>query len=165
MDPHRRGPSRLISRLREQSALLRKIAHTDALTQLLDRSTLDTWLSMHASKSAVMFVDLDNFKGYNDRHGHQAGDEVLVAFADALRWSVRKEDLVFRIGGDEFLLMLVGADRAQAKQVLDRLRRRWAQVGEPVGFSAGIAAGDRDLIGLADEHMYSDKRSGALPVH
>ena len=119
---------------------------------------------MHASKSAVMFVDLDNFKGYNDRHGHQAGDEVLVAFADALRWSVRKEDLVFRIGGNEFLLMLVGADRAQAKQVLDRLRRRWAQVGEPVGFSAGIAAGDRDLIGLADEHMYSDKRSGALPV-
>lgn len=157
-------PAWLIARLEEQSALLRKIAQTDALTQLLDRSTLGPRLSTHASGSAVVLIDLDNFKRYNDRHGHKAGDELLVAFADALRWSVRKDDAVFRIGGDEFLLMLVGADRAQAEQVLDRLRHRWAEVDGPVGFSAGIAVGEQDLLRLADEHMYAEKRSRGLPA-
>jgi diguanylate cyclase (GGDEF)-like protein len=155
-------PAWLIAQLEEQSALLRKIAHTDALTQLLDRSTLGPQLSVHASRSAVVLIDLDNFKRYNDTHGHEAGDAVLMSFADAIRWSVRKEDVAFRIGGDEFLLLLVGADRAEAEQLLDRLRRRWADIGEPVGFSAGIASGERDLMRLADEHMYANKRSRDL---
>jgi diguanylate cyclase (GGDEF)-like protein len=157
-------PAWLIDRLEEQSALLRKMAQTDALTQLFDRSTLGPRLSMHAHGSAVVLIDLDNFKGYNDRHGHEAGDDLLVTFADAIRWSVRSDDIAFRIGGDEFLLMLVGADRGEAEQVLDRLRRRWAELGEPVGFSAGIAAGEQDLMRLADEHMYANKRSRGLPA-
>jgi diguanylate cyclase (GGDEF)-like protein len=157
-------PAWLIAQLEDQSALLRKIAHTDALTQLLDRSTLGPQLSTHAIGSAVVLIDLDNFKGYNDAHGHEAGDELLVAFADAIRWSVRKEDVAFRIGGDEFLLLLVGVDRAEAEQVLDRLRHRWADVGESVGFSAGIACGEQDLMRLADEHMYANKRSRELPA-
>jgi diguanylate cyclase (GGDEF)-like protein len=155
-------PAWLIARLEEQSALLRKVAQTDALTQLLDRSTLGPRLSAHASDSAIVLIDLDNFKHYNDGHGHEAGDAVLVTFADALRWSARKDDAIFRIGGDEFLLMLVGADRAEAEQVLDRLRQRWAEFGGPVGFSAGIAHGEQDLMRLADEHMYADKRTRDL---
>ncbi|WAC93863.1 GGDEF domain-containing protein [Mycobacterium sp. Aquia_213] len=152
-------PAWLISQLEEQSALLRKIAHTDALTQLLNRSTLGPQLSAHANGSAVVLIDLDNFKRYNDGHGHEAGDELLIAFADAIRWSIRNEDVAFRIGGDEFLLMLVGADRTEAEQVLDRLRHRWAEIGEPVSFSAGIASGEQDVMRLADEHMYANKRS------
>lgn len=157
-------PAWLIDRLEQQSKLLRKIAQTDALTQLLDRSTLGPRLSMHASESAVVLLDLDNFKRYNDHHGHEAGDELLVAFADALRWSVRKDDIVFRIGGDEFLLMLLGADRGQAEQVVERLRSHWSEVGGRVDFSAGIAAGEQDLLRLADEHMYAAKRSRGLPA-
>ena len=72
-------PAWLIAQLEEQGALLRKVAQTDALTQLLDRTTLGAPLSMHASESAVVLIDLDNFKRYNDRHGHEAGDELLVA--------------------------------------------------------------------------------------
>lgn len=155
-------PAWLIAQLEEQSALLRKMAQTDALTQLLDRSTLGPRLSMHANGSAVVLIDLDNFKGYNDAHGHEAGDALLVAFADAIRWSVRKEDMAFRIGGDEFLLMLVDADRAHAELVLDRLRDRWAEAGNPVGFSAGMASGEQDVMRLADEHMYANKRSRDL---
>ena len=83
-------------------------------------------------------------------------------FADALRWCVRKDDIVFRIGGDEFLLMLVGSGSAEAEQVLARRRERWAEVGGSVGFSAGIAAGEQDLMRLADEHMYANKRSRGL---
>jgi len=155
-------PAWLIARLEEQSALLREMAQTDALTQLLDRSTLGPRLSTHASGSAVALIDLDNFKFYNDRHGHEAGDELLVAFADALRSSVREEDFVFRIGGDEFLLLLVGADHTTAQQVIDRVRHTWAQGGAPVDFSAGIAVGEQNLMRLADEHMYANKRSRGL---
>jgi diguanylate cyclase (GGDEF)-like protein len=157
-------PAWLIARLEEQSALLREVAQTDALTQLFNRSTLAPRLSLHASQSAVVLLDLDNFKRYNDRHGHEAGDELLVAFAAALRWSVRKDDIVFRIGGDEFLLMLVGADTTEAEHVVERLRRRWAEASWPVGFSAGIAAGEQDLLRLADAQMYAAKRSRALPA-
>ncbi|HEY0227446.1 MAG TPA: GGDEF domain-containing protein [Mycobacterium sp.] len=155
-------PAWLIAQLEAQSALLREIAQTGALTQLLDRSTLGLQLSIHAGASAVVLIDLDNFKHYNDRHGHEAGDKILVDFADALRWCVGKDDIVFRIGGDEFLLMLVGSDSAEAEQVLVRLRERWAQVGGSVGVSAGIAAGEQDLMRLADEHMYANKRSRGL---
>ncbi|ETZ29132.1 diguanylate cyclase domain protein [Mycobacterium intracellulare MIN_052511_1280] len=157
-------PAWLIAQLEQQSALLRKIARTDALTQLLDRSTLGPQLSAHASGSAVVLIDLDNFKRYNDTHGHSAGDELLVAFARALRASVRNDDAVFRIGGDEFLILLPGADRTEAERVLGRLRDRWTDAGEPVSFSAGIAFGERDLMRLADEHMYANKRSRDLSV-
>lgn len=155
-------PAWLIAQLEQQSALLRKIAHTDALTQLLDRSTLGPELSTRASGSGVVLIDLDNFKRYNDTHGHSAGDELLVAFADSLRHAVGAEDLIFRIGGDEFLVLAVGAARAEAEQILDRLRQRWAELDGPVGFSAGIAVGERDLLRLADEHMYANKRSRDL---
>lgn len=155
-------PAWLIARLMQQSLLLRDIAQTDALTQLLNRTTLTHRLSQHAGRCAVVLADLDNFKRYNDRHGHEAGDEVLVAFADALRRSARKEDIAFRVGGDEFLLLLIGADAPEAGRIVDRLRLRWAEVGAPVDFSAGIAAGEHDLMRLADEDMYADKRARRL---
>lgn len=82
-------PAWLIARLEEQSALLRRIAQTDALTQLLDRSTLAARMSEHAADAAVLLIDLDGFKRYNDRCGHEEGDKLLVAFADALRQSIR----------------------------------------------------------------------------
>ncbi|CQD16738.1 diguanylate cyclase [Mycobacterium europaeum] len=155
-------PAWLIARLVEQSLLLRDIAQTDALTQLLNRSSLGHRLSLHAGTCAAVLADLDNFKRYNDHHGHEAGDAVLVAFADALRRSARKDDIIFRIGGDEFLLLLIGADGAEAGRILDKLRRRWAEVGAPVDFSAGIAAGEQDVMRLADERMYANKRARGL---
>ncbi len=112
----------------------------------------------------MVLLDRDHFKRYNDHHGHEAGDEVLLAFADALRWAVREEDIAFRIGGAEFLLLLLGADRAEAEQVVERLQRYWADCGGPVGFSAGIAAGEDDLLRLADQHMYAAKRARGLPA-
>ncbi|MEB4211740.1 GGDEF domain-containing protein [Mycobacterium sp. 94-17] len=155
-------PAWLIARLEEQSALLHKLAHTDALTQLLDRRALGPQLSENAGGSAVMLIDLDNFKLYNDTHGHEAGDELLVAFADALRWSVGDAGTAFRIGGDEFVVLIVGTQRTEAEQVLARLRERWSQSGAPVGFSAGIAVGGQDHIRLADQHMYANKRARDL---
>jgi diguanylate cyclase (GGDEF)-like protein len=157
-------PAWLIARLERQSTLLRTMAETDVLTELLNRSTLASRLADHAGESTVALIDLDNFKQYNDRHGHEAGDHLLVDFADALRWSVRKQDMIFRLGGDEFLVLLVGANHDDAEQVLDRLRERWAGVGVPVGFSAGVATGEHDLMRLADERMYAAKRARGIPA-
>lgn len=156
-------PAWLISRLEAQSVLLRTVAETDALTHLLNRTTLPRRLSEHASTSAVVLIDLDGFKPFNDRHGHAAGDQLLVAFADVLRGAVGDNDLVFRIGGDEFLLILVGADRGAAEKLLGAVRMRWSEAGEPVGFSVGIATGDNDPMRIADHWMYVDKRSRRLP--
>lgn len=152
-------PAWLIAQLTRQTELLHQIAQTDALTQLLDRSTLGHQLSLHSGGSTIVLIDLDNFKQYNDMHGHAAGDELLVTFADALRWSVRQDDVVFRIGGDEFLLMLRGADHSDAEQVVARLRQRWTEVGGQVSFSAGIAAGESDPLRAADKNMYAVKRA------
>ncbi|WP_304107082.1 GGDEF domain-containing protein [Mycolicibacterium bacteremicum] len=151
-------PAWLVSRLQEQSRQLRAIAQTDALTQLFDRHTLAPQLAAYGGESAVVLIDLDGFKLYNDRHGHQAGDDVLVSFADTLRWSTRSKDIVFRIGGDEFLVILVGVDEAEAQRVVERIRKRWTASGGPVTFSAGIASGEGDLVKLSDEQMYRDKR-------
>ena len=156
-------PAWLVSRLVAQSELLGKLAQTDTLTQLLNRSTLAPQLSTHTGRSAVVLIDLDDFKTYNDRHGHHAGDELLIGFADALRASMRQQDMAFRIGGDEFLLLLVDADRAEAERVVEQLRQRWSQAGDLVGFSAGIAAGERNLLRLADDHLYTQKRSRDRP--
>jgi hypothetical protein len=60
--------------------------------------------------------------------------------------------------------MLVDADRAEAEQVLDRLRHRWADIGEPVEFRPGIASGEQEVMRLADEHMYANKHSRNLPA-
>lgn len=152
-------PAWLVSRLVMQSELLGILAQTDTLTQLLNRSTLEAQLSIHAGRSAVVLIDLDDFKAYNDSRGHRAGDELLIGFADALRASVRQQDMAFRIGGDEFLLLLVDADRAEAERVIERLREQWAQAGDLIGFSAGIAAGERDLLRVADDDLYLQKRS------
>ncbi|WP_422746514.1 diguanylate cyclase domain-containing protein [Mycobacterium sp. WMMD1722] len=155
-------PASLIDRLVKQSELLREVAQTDALTKLLDRTTLAHRLSAHAAGSAVVLLDLDSFKQYNDQYGHDAGDDLLVAFADTLRGSVGDDGMVFRLGGDEFLLLLVGADQSAAERIVDRVRERWSRSGVAVGFSAGIATGEQDLIRIADERMYAAKRSRGL---
>lgn len=151
-------PARLVARLKRQSELLRAMASTDPLTQLRNRTTLARQLSAHADDAMVVLIDLDNFKQYNDRYGHEAGDAVLVRFAEALRACVRGGDVIFRIGGDEFLLLLVGADHDKAQAVCAQLRQLWAQTGSTIGFSAGIASGTDDPLVAADEQMYRDKQ-------
>lgn len=152
-------PAWLITRLTAQSELLRHVARTDSLTQLLNRSTLAHELTLHDGTFALVLVDLDGFKQYNDAHGHQAGDQLLVSFAETLVGSIRPLDRAFRIGGDEFLLMLPGADHNRAQAVVTEIQRQWNDTGSPVTFSAGIAAGEENPLRIADERMYCDKRS------
>ena len=114
--------------LRHEAALC--AARTDPLTQLLNRSTMQASLvrevglaRRHNESMCVLAMDLDEFKTVNDTFGHAAGDQVLRDLADLLRECCRESDLIFRVGGDEFVVALSHTNIAGAGLLAERLRR------------------------------------------
>ena len=120
-------------------------------------------------------LDLDLFKGVNDSHGHAEGDRVLVHFADAIRAILRADDVAFRYGGEEFLVLLRACDAFRATEVAVRLRdelharpfRFSDGTQAPIAFSAGVAAAEQGecfasdgLVARADAALYRAKRTG-----
>jgi diguanylate cyclase (GGDEF)-like protein len=119
---------------------------------------------------ALLMMDLDNFKAYNDRLGHPAGDALLHAIGTAIQGSARADDRVFRYGGDEFALILPGVDAIAGEAIGERVRaavsRLTAKEAARVTISIGVAAypgdakGKNDLIAAADTALYLGKQSG-----
>jgi len=124
---------------------------------------------------AVLFCDLDNFKIYNDRHGHIAGDDALQAVAAALQAHLRPRDLLGRFGGEEFAAFLAATDSASAARIAERLREAVAALSLPAGgvtVSIGVAAvapGEIDelasVLAQADRMLYDAKRAGRNRVY
>ncbi|MGW6913535.1 diguanylate cyclase domain-containing protein [Kitasatospora sp. NPDC054939] len=119
---------------------------------------------------AVLFCDLDGFKLINDRHGHNAGDAVLVEVARRLQQAVRDGDTVARLGGDEFVVLADGIGRDEAKDLSHRLRNaiippmridgRAMRVGVSLGIGwAGCGMSIEEVLQTADERMYDEKRA------
>ena len=116
----------------ENARLHRLVEHqalVDSLTGLANRRSLEDTLRSELARAArfgdevcVVFADLDYFKRVNDRYGHAAGDEVLKAFAIALRETVRESDVAGRWGGEEFALVLTGTDAAGGARLAERAR-------------------------------------------
>lgn len=156
---------------------LRRQASTDPLTGLLNRTAFNDRLAAAtadadpAAPPAVLFVDVDDFKGINDTLGHAAGDELLLAVAARLSADVRGDDVVARLGGDEFALLLVDADADRLRDVADRLLAAvrlpvqiagrtvtvTASIGGALGGSGCTA---EELLHRADTAMYSAKHGG-----
>ena len=116
----------------------------------------------------VAYVDLDRFKAVNDQYGHARGDAVLRTLAQSARGSLREGDVLARIGGDEFAILLVDVTPAEAEAALRRFRERFEVLTNPLGtsFSAGLAfsaPGEEAeaLVTRADRAMYRQKRSRA----
>lgn len=162
--------SRALAKTEER---LRHMAERDALTGLANRTVFVQELERAGSRGrpGVVFIDIDDFKQINDRHGHAVGDEVLRQAAAAIRGAVRDDDLVARLAGDEFGVLLRGiaADDdttgpAVAEAVLERLRWVKGPDGLMLRASAGVAFGARlsadALIARADDAMYVAKRGG-----
>lgn len=138
---------------------------TDPLTGLGNRRALSRHRAAVLGQDSVAILDLDHFKRVNDTAGHDGGDRVLVAFSRALRQHLRSTDLPYRLGGEEFLVVMAGTPPEAVLTALQHLRQKWeAERPLPVTFSAGVAAvehGDLDTALLAaDGALYSAKQAG-----
>jgi diguanylate cyclase (GGDEF)-like protein len=161
---------------------LRFLADHDPLTRLLNRRAFVSRLEGEVARAqrygrsfGLVIADLDDFKQLNDRYGHATGDEALVAFANVLAESLRQPDDAFRIGGDEFAVLVAEATEDDARQVVSRVQAHFEQLsaaGEPwvadLRASFGCAACPEDandaqmLFRLADQALYDAKRNGTV---
>ncbi|MDO8615240.1 MAG: diguanylate cyclase [Dehalococcoidia bacterium] len=166
------------------TAKLERLGVTDALTGIYNRRFLDEMLPREVSRSqrsgaplALLMVDIDRFKRFNDRHGHQAGDEALRGVAHTLAQHLRSMDFVARYGGEEFAVALPGADRKSALATAERLRLAVesaaispAGESERLTVSIGAAACPSDandaasLVAAADAALYAAKEAGRNTV-
>lgn len=166
-------------------ASLQKQAFEDGLTGLLNRQALERMLPRELAAAerqgqelGVVMIDLDFLKPINDRWGHPAGDRALQTMSRAISAALRQSDLAFRVGGDEFLLLLPATGVEGAATVVKRIRKALARMasefhsaphpdlqGQALAFSAGIAVSApavtaEQLVQQADQAMYRAKRSG-----
>lgn len=164
------------NQLREQRRLLSELATLDPLTGAGNRRLMQHDLETAVAErrrserpASLMMLDLDYFKHINDNHGHEAGDRTLEQFAEMVRSALRTEDGLFRLGGEEFVVLLRGMDSKTASTALAELHRRLSGRMEgpegPVRFSAGAAVLESNddwssWLARADHALYQAKRAG-----
>jgi diguanylate cyclase len=163
-------------RTRSQNDQLQQLAIQDPLTGARNRRAMNEELRIasalqrrHGNGYGVLAMDLDHFKLINDSYGHQAGDQVLIQFVELIKRSSRKEDRLFRFGGEEFLLLLPNTDqaglRAAAEHLQTQVNAELRGPGGPVTMSVGGALLRRDehweaMLQRADQCLYQAKSSG-----
>ena len=165
--------------LRREGETARRQARLNQLTGLLNRRAFDEDLAAAIDLSrasgdplSVLVGDLDEFKDFNDRFGHLEGDGVLKAVAEALQAAVRRPDVAYRWGGDEFAVILPQADLPGAELAAKRIQSTVAELrgpeGEPVSITIGAAEFDHEdsralsLVDAADRALLLAKGSGAF---
>jgi diguanylate cyclase (GGDEF)-like protein len=166
-----------VGRLKGRLAEVEDLADRDALTPLLNRRALlrelgriRTFAQRYGSPASLVYFDLDDLKGVNDRLGHAAGDAALRAVAERLLAHVRESDIVGRMGGDEFAVILAQADQATAEAKAAALARaieaepvKFGDWSAPLHISWGVREITQDaepeaLVAEADAAMYARKR-------
>lgn len=174
----------LLVLFREKQVELADLAEQDPLTGLFNRLSLEHIAEREMQRAldqrlplSLLLIDLDHFKEINDRFGHQAGDRVLCRAASLIQEVIRDSDFAFRYGGEEFMVLLPGADSDQAERVAERLRREMGQCDFRLGdqtvrlrASLGVLEcfPERmswdDCVGRADTALYEAKRGGRNQV-
>lgn len=159
--------------LEEANRKLEELALTDPLTGLLNRRSFKDILIREYSKAkrfgirlSIVFMDINNFKIFNDTFGHEYGDKLLIDFSKIILENTREHvDYVFRFGGDEFLLLLVGSGKEEAEKVMERinekLRKRFGIISVAYGILEVNTEDNIDidrLISKADLLMYERKK-------
>ena len=172
----------VVAGLRAALDLERWRASCDGLTGVLNKSAFDEHMAAtldraRAGERAILFayMDLDGFKGVNDRHGHAAGDAVLRSFATAASQAIRSTDLFARIGGDEFAVLMMVPPCGEGDQVAAMLHGRLTAILAATGYDVTCSmgalvmdareqAGGEKLVERADALMYEVKRAGKNAV-
>lgn len=148
---------------------------TDAMTGLMNRKAFFEAVEV-APEGALLVIDVDHFKSVNDRYGHAVGDTVLIAVADHLRKNIRETDLLGRIGGEEFGILLTGADCQYVDIVGERICRGLIAYSEdmptPIRVTmsigtaySGMAPDTPELYRRADQALFQAKRSGRAKLN
>lgn len=170
----------VVMMFREKQVELMDLAEKDPLTGMNNRLALDEIAERHLQRAALadtdlsaMLFDIDHFKRINDEMGHQAGDKALAAIADRVRDVIRDNDIAFRFGGEEFIVLLPGANLSQAMRVAERLRRAIGSVpleidGERVCLTVSIGVIESrpgqdswdECVRQADLALYQAKYKG-----
>ena len=160
-----------------QQKELAKLAHTDPLTGLMNRRHFRLLADQEFSRAArthqqllLMMLDIDHFKQVNDAHGHDVGDQALIAVADVLKNGIRDMDILARWGGEEFLVLLPETDLKGALPIAERIREQVSQIRLPkipegLTISIGMCEAKpgmelKSVINLADQALYQAKASG-----
>ena len=173
--------SSLLSFLKQWIDRERQLSRTDFMTGIINLRAFYEVAALELQRSAryrhplsVAYMDVDNFKQVNDERGHNVGDALLKEVAQALRGCLRQTDIVARMGGDEFIVLLPEADEASAKaaitKALKSLHQAMEQGGWAVTFSVGVATfyetptDVNEMIREVDELMYSVKTAGKNSV-
>jgi diguanylate cyclase (GGDEF)-like protein len=176
------GAALIGTAVRRSSIEHRSAAVVDPLTGMLNRSALDSRAAELEHQSAetlepvgMAVLDLDGFKAVNDAHGHTTGDQVLAETAARLRGQLRASDVAYRMGGDEFVVLLPGADRAVTLEVAERLCATMraaplagVEITASVGVSSSEPRGPFDFAAAfaqADAALYAAKQAGRDRVH
>lgn len=177
--------ARMMTHLEEANTRLESLANLDALTGLsnrrhFERSAAEALCASRGASVSVLMLDIDNFKIVNDQHGHAAGDAVLRTIGALLRRGTRRSDVVGRLGGEEFGLVLSGTDEATGRSVAEKIRETIASLRFELSATdhrvtvtlggtshSGHVRDDAHaaellstLIARADEHLYIGKRTG-----
>jgi len=173
-----------ISERKELEEKLENLAHYDALTGLPNRMLLQDRLEQvialserHSQHFALLFIDLDGFKPFNDKFGHALGDEILKTISQRLSNAIRGMDTAARLGGDEFVVVLTDIGSSEnaarvAENIIAEISRPFEIAGETVTISASIGISiypndemiAQELLRTADEAMYKAKRDGKQRV-
>lgn len=173
-----------LTRFKAYQTQLEQMAHFDALTHLPNRTLLNdrirqalAWVQRQGTLTAICYLDLDGFKPINDRHGHEAGDQVLIEIADRMRSAVREGDTVARVGGDEFVLLLNDVDSVEEVDAIlgrlqDTIKSPLNSVkGTDITASIGVtlypvdSSEPDELLHHADQAMYLAKQAAPGTWH
>lgn len=163
--------------LRDANATIVELTRTDPLTKLANRRYFETRIEEMVSVAkrqsqplSLVMTDIDHFKAINDNYGHDAGDRVLIGYADLMMQGVRLEDMVARFGGEEFIILLPASHMDQAWNVAERLRTELSHadlIGNGVFVTASfgvsaLKAGEpiENFIKRADKALYQAKQQG-----
>ncbi|GAA0854160.1 GGDEF domain-containing protein [Aliiglaciecola litoralis] len=169
-----------LSELNSNNRQLKLLAQQDHLTGLLNRRAVDQILTRELARSerfdhplCLLMIDIDNFKHINDAYGHVLGDRVLVDVSEAIKLHVRDIDYVGRMGGDEFLVVLVETGHNNGMQIADRMRDEVSKLNREhqdiaVTISIGLGVSEKEshiaLIEKADKALYMAKKAGKNKV-
>jgi diguanylate cyclase (GGDEF)-like protein len=158
-----------------------RLSTTDPLTRLSNRRALEVAMNLEMTRQkryggqfSLVLIDLDGFKSVNDTLGHHAGDTALVLLADILRENTRQSDMVFRIGGDEFVVLMPNTEvedcericNAFCKLIAEKMQKASFQITASIGYTTieRVPEHSVDILTIADKAMYAAKTSGKSRV-